>query len=140
MPQIQNLSSGKIYTVSQNPVWSKSAGMWLCGSQNFDDITGTSYAPVAGTLIYPILTTMQFYLAFAPAERIAIKKSTDPDVMEFWATYELAVQLNHTIDPNLVSVQQGLAWLATPTSATPPGPGILASTARIAQISEGIPQ
>ena len=89
---------------------------------------------------YPILTPMQFYLAFTPAERIAIKKSTDPDVQEFWATYEVAVQLGNTIDPNLVSVQEGLAWLATPTSATPPGPGILVSTARIAQISEGIPQ
>ena len=95
---------------------------------------------IAAPALHPILTPMAFYLAFTPAERIAIKKSTDPDVMEFWATYQLAVQLNHTIDPNLVSVQQGLAWLATPTSATPPGPGILASTARIAQISDGIPQ
>ena len=90
--------------------------------------------------VYPVLTPMQFYLAFTTTERIAIKKSADPDVLEFWATYELAAQLNHAIDPNLASVQEGLAWLATPTSATPPGPGILASTARIAQISEGIPQ
>ena len=97
-------------------------------------------APPAPIVKYPILSPMAFYLAFTPAERIAIKKSTDPDVLEFWATYELAAQLNHTIDPNLASVQEGLAWLATPTSATPPGPGILASTARIAQISEGIPQ
>ena len=105
-------------------------------------VTLTNGAPAffAPTVKYPVLTPMQFYLAFAPAERIAIKKSTDPDVMEFWATYELAAQLNHTIDPNLASVQEGLAWLATPTSATPTGPGILASTARIAQISQGIPQ
>ena len=97
-------------------------------------------APPAPVVKYPVLTPMQFYLAFTPTERIAIKKSADPDVQEFWATYEVAVQLGNTIDPNLVSVQEGLAWLATPTSATPPGPGILVSTARIAQISEGIPQ
>jgi len=88
---------------------------------------------------YPTLTPMQFYLAFTPAERINIKKSTDPMVAEFWATYELAAQTNHNIDPNLVSVQEGLTWLATPTTATPAGPGILAST-RPAQISQGIPQ
>jgi hypothetical protein len=82
---------------------------------------------------------MQFYLAFTPTERINIKKSTDPMVMEFWATYELAAQTGHNIDPNLVSVQEGLAWLATPATATPAGPGILA-TARIAQISAGVPQ
>ncbi len=91
------------------------------------------------TGVYQPLTPMQFYLAFTPAERINIKKSTDPMVMEFWATYELAAQTNHNIDPNLVSVQEGLAWLATPTTATPAGPGILAAT-RVAQISQGIPQ
>ena len=88
----------------------------------------------------PTLTPMQFYLAFTPTERMAIKKSTDPVVVEFWATYQLAAQLNNTIDPNLVSVQEGLTYLATSTTATPPGAGILASTARIAQISQGIPQ
>ncbi len=89
---------------------------------------------------YPALTPMQFYLAFTPAERIAIKASTDATVKEFWATYELAAQLNNTIDPNLTSVQEGLTYLATPTTATPPGAGILASTARIVQISNGVPQ
>ena len=133
--QIKNLSSGAVYAVSQQPEWA--LGVWECGNQRFTDPSQTLYQALAS---YPILTPMQFYLAFTPTERIAIKKSTDPDVMEFWATYELAVQLNHTIDPNLVSVQQGLAWLATATTATPPGPGILVSTARIAQISEGIPQ
>jgi hypothetical protein len=88
---------------------------------------------------YAPLTPMQFYLAFTPTERLAIKKSTDQDVVEFWATYELAVQTNTPINPNLVSVREGLAWLATPATATPPGPGILAAS-RIAQISAGIPQ
>lgn len=97
-------------------------------------------APVAPPVKYPTLTPMQFYLAFTPAERIAIKASADASVKEFWATYELAAQLNNPIDPNLVSVQEGLAWLATPTTATPAGPGILASTTRITQISNGIPQ
>ncbi len=92
------------------------------------------------TGIYSALAPMQFYLAFTPVERIAIKASADTNVKEFWATYELAAQLNNTVDPNLVSVQEGLTYLATPTTATPPGAGILASTARIAQISQGIAQ
>lgn len=87
----------------------------------------------------PVLTPMQFYLAFAPAERVAIKGSSDANVKEFWATYELAAQTGTEIDPNLKSVQEGLEYLAIPTTATPPGPGILAS-ARIQQILQGIPQ
>ena len=97
-------------------------------------------APTPASPRYAVLTPMQFYLAFTPTERMAIKKSTDPVVVEFWATYQLAAQLNNTIDPNLVSVQEGLTYLATSTTATPPGAGILASTARIAQISAGVPQ
>ena len=88
---------------------------------------------------YRPLSPMAFYLAFTPTERIAIKKSTDPDVIEFWATYQLAVQSNTPIDPNLISVQEGLDWLATPTTATPAGPGILA-TSRITQILNGVQQ
>ncbi len=88
----------------------------------------------------PLLTPMQFYLAFTPTERIAIKPSTDPMVQEFWATYQLAAQTNHDIDPNLVSVQEALTYMATAKTATPPGAGILASTSRIQQILAGIPQ
>ena len=90
--------------------------------------------------VYPTLTPIQFYLAFTPHERIAIKSSTDPDVKEFWATYELAAQVGSSIDPNLVSIVEGLAYLATPATATPPGPGVLATAARIAQIQMGIAQ
>lgn len=142
MPQIKLIATGEVFTVSENPVWSPPGGpqgLWVCGNHNFTDPTGAAYQVVSGTLIYPVLTPMAFYLAFTPTERINIKKSTDPMVMEFWATYELAAQTNHNIDPNLVSVQEGLAWLATPTTATPAGPGILAAT-RVAQISQGIPQ
>ena len=96
--------------------------------------------PAAAPAALPMLTAMQLYLAFTPAERIAIKASNDAMVKEFWATYSLAAQLNHPIDPNLVSVQEGLAYLATPTTATPPGPGILASQTRVAQILAGTPQ
>jgi hypothetical protein len=77
---------------------------------------------------------MTFYLAFTPAERIAIKKSTDEQVVEFWATYQLAVQLDKPIDPNLVSVREAIEYLATP------GAAILASSDRIAQILNGVPQ
>ena len=91
-------------------------------------------APMPEPIIYPMLTPMQYYLAFTPSERIAIKGSSDPVVKEAWATYELAAQLNETINPNLVSVQEALSYF---TTTTPP---ILASTARIAQILAGIPQ
>lgn len=105
-------------------------------------ISGTWTAPpVPPTppVVYKLLTPMQFYLSFTPAERIAIKKSADPEVVEFWATYLLAVQTNIMINPNLPSVQEGLNWLATPTTATPAGPGILA-TSRITQILNGVQQ
>ena len=106
----------------------------------------TNPVPVApapalgGPVVYSLLSPMQFYLAFTPSERIAIKKSTDPVVEEFWATYQLAAQVNAHIDPNLASVAEGLAYLATATTATPPGAGILAGAARIAQIQAGIAQ
>lgn len=86
------------------------------------------------------LDPMTFYLAFTPAERIAIKTSADPIVKEFWDTYQLAADLKKNIDPNLNSVIEGLNYLATPTTASPPGAGILASPARVAQIQAGIPQ
>lgn len=99
-------------------------------------------APAAPTVATPLpkLTPMTFYLAFTVAERMAIKGSSDPTVKEFWDTYQRSQDTGTMVDPNLVSVQEGLAYLATPTTATPPGPGILASTDRIAQILAGTPQ
>jgi hypothetical protein len=88
----------------------------------------------------PVLTPMTLYMAFTPAERIAIKASTDQMVIEFWAMYQLSVQLEKPTDPNLVSVQEALAYLAQPKDATPPGAGILASQDRVKQILAGIPQ
>ena len=83
------------------------------------------------------MTPMTFYLSFTTAERIAIKKSTDEYVQEFWNTYERAEAAGTMINPNLASVSEGLAYLAMPA---PDGPGILASVDRIPQIRAGIPQ
>jgi hypothetical protein len=94
-------------------------------------------APAPGPM--PMLTPMTLYMAFTPAERIAIKTSADAMVKEFWAMYQLAVQLEKDIDPNLISVQEAMDYLAAPASPGPGG-GILASQARIAQILAGIPQ
>ncbi len=132
--------NGQTYSSSTQPVYDYAFRFWRCkdvsgNAFNVSDMTGTAFT-VSGT-VYPVLPPMQFYLSFTTAERIAIKKSTDPDVMEFWATYELAVQTNTPIDPNLVSVQEGLDWLATPTTAA--GPGILTAT-RIPQILNGVQQ
>lgn len=57
---------------------------------------------------YELLTPMTFYMAFKPAERIAIRKSTDAMVGEFWSTYELSAQLGKPTDPNLASIKEGL--------------------------------
>lgn len=134
MPQIKNLVTGVITTVSQNPVWSPPGGpqgLWVCGDQNFTDATGTNYAVISVT--YAKLPPVAFYLAFKPAERIAIKGSTDPLVQEFWQTFELASAAGVPIDPNLVSIQWGLAYLGTTT------PPILAD-GRVAQICQGLAQ
>lgn len=102
--------------------------------------TWTNPAPVTpAAALLPLLMPMTLYLAFTPAERIAIKASADPMVKEFWETYQLSVQLANPIDPNLVSVQEGLAYLAAPASPGH-GAGILASVDRIPQILQGIPQ
>jgi len=95
--------------------------------------------PVAPTLPLPLLTPMTLYMAFTPAERVAIKASKDPMVTEFWAMYQLSVQLDKPTDPNLVSVQEAIAYLAQKPTDTPPGPGIILP-ARISQILAGIPQ
>lgn len=79
-----------------------------------------------------VLKPMQFYLAFTPSERIAIKTSADAQVAEFWATYQLAAQTDTPIDPNLVSVQEGVQYLRAH--------GILATDARVSQVLAGTPQ
>lgn len=105
--------------------------------------SGSTWTPPAAitppTPPLPLLTPMTFYMAFTPAERIAIKASADALVAEFWATYQLSVQLDKPTDPNLPSVQHGLAYLAAPVSPGP-GAGILASPDRVQQILAGIPQ
>ena len=95
-------------------------------------------APVPPAL--PVLTPMTLYMAFTTAERIAIKASKDPLVIEFWDMFQLSVQLDKPTDPNLISVQEAMQYLAQPTTATPPGAGILATPERVQQILAGTPQ
>lgn len=89
--------------------------------------------------LLPLLTPMTLYMAFKPAERIAIKASVDPLVQEFWAMYQLSVQLQKPTDPNLPSVREAIGYLAAPVEPGP-GAGILASAERIGEILAGIPQ
>ncbi len=155
MPQIEQIAGNVLITVSQQPVWA--SGIWECGDARFTDPEQTLYTPIAAPVVYPLLTPMQFYLAFAPKERMLLKAlantglpansplvsptnataiPVDPVIAEFWATFEIAQQLNSHIDPNLTSVQEGLAYIAAPTSPTP---AVIAS-ARIPQILAGIAQ
>lgn len=103
----------------------------------FDGTKWTNPAPAIVVVTLAPLTPMTFYLAFSTAERIALKSSTDPIVAEFWDTYQRAERTNTMIDPNLVSVREGLQYIATPK---PGGPGILASADRIDEILAGTPQ
>lgn len=113
---------------------------------------------------YPVLSPVQFYMAFKPSERMLIKTLAganpnsptgipanspllggtntsaipiDPVIAEFWETYQLAASIpGTTIDPNMVSIQEGLAYLTTPTSPTP----VVLASGRAAQISQGLAQ
>lgn len=110
-------------------------------------------APTAAT--YALLTPMQFYLAFATAERMKLKALAttglpansafnsatteilpDPIIEEFWATYQMAVQSNAHIDPNLPSIQEALEYLANPTAPTPQ----VITADRIPSILHGVAQ
>lgn len=134
MPSIKNIQTGEIFTVPANPQFKD--GVWDCGDLRFQDPEGSLYE---AKVDLPVLTPMTLYMAFTAAERIAIKNSADPMVKEFWEMYDMSVRLNKPTDPNLVSVQEALQYLATPASPGP-GAGILASQDRVQQILQGIPQ
>jgi hypothetical protein len=134
MPLIKHIDDGEVLTVSNDPVWI--CGIWECGDQRFTDVHCNQYAPVEEL---PLLTPMTLYMAFTPAERIAIKSSEDPLVKEFWDMYQLSVNLQKPTDPNLVSVREAIAYLAAPKQPGP-GTGILASVDRVQQILRGDPQ
>jgi hypothetical protein len=80
----------------------------------------------------PTLTFLQFMALFTPAEQAAIINSTDTQTRLFvmMATGSGSLSLNN---PEVVA---GVNYLATPSTATPPGPGILAA-GRFAQILAG---
>lgn len=78
-----------------------------------------------------VLSPMQFYLAFTPTERVAIKASTDPLVAEFWQTFELAVQTATVIHTGLASVTDGVNALVTAN---------LINANRVADVLAGVPQ
>jgi len=84
---------------------------------------GAAFTTPTPIVTYPVLTPMQFYLAFTISERIAIKTSTDPVVKEVWDTYQVALQTGSSIDLNLEDNRNALAYM----SANPVGSPILAS-------------
>jgi hypothetical protein len=111
--------------------------------------------PAPAPTVYDLLTPMQFYLAFKTQERKLLKAlattglpansafnatataiPVDPDIEEFWATFQMALQEKSNIDPNLTSIQEGLEYLARPTAPTPS----VITADRIPQILAGIAQ
>jgi hypothetical protein len=139
MPQIKHLSTSTVITVAQTPNWLN--GVWECGDQRFTDASGSDYEPVPEPVNYPLLTPGQFYTAITTQEWIAIKAlTTDPVVVEFLARFQfLSSQPGAMIDPNSGTLQSDLAHMATATTATPPGAGILAPV-RVPQILVGVMQ
>ena len=136
MAQIKHMSDGALITVASDPVWV--SGIWECGDQRFTDQSQTLYQPVVS---YPIISAGQFYSCFTAFEMLAIKNSTDPLVKEFFARWQVALQAGEPVNPNLVSVQEGLAYLSVTNqlpAVTPAATYIL--PARIPQILAGTPQ
>lgn len=136
MAQIKRLADNTLITVDSTPVWI--AGIWECGNIRFVDPGKSLFANAS----YQMMTPVTFHDAFNITERIAIKSSTDPIVMEFWKTFELAANTTgQMIDPNGAAIIGGLAYLAGQTVAPQPviAAVILASPARIAQIQAGLP-
>ncbi|SDH06465.1 MULTISPECIES: hypothetical protein [unclassified Duganella] len=126
---------------NDRPVYDAQYLAWRAPSGNFSDPDQSWRVEFEGELVesLPLLTPMTLYMAFTPAERIAIKASKDPMVQEFWAMYELSVKLNKPTDPNLVSVRDAIGYLAAPVEPGP-GAGILTNSARVDEILQGIPQ
>lgn len=93
----------------------------------------------ASAALLPLVGPMAFYMAFTPAERVAISTSTDTLVADFWSMVQMSIQLGRSIDPNLGSVRKAVSYLAEPVDPGP-GAGILAGPERVEQILLGIAQ
>jgi hypothetical protein len=114
-------------------------------------------APEPAPTVYELLTPMQFYLSFKTNERMLLKAlaltgvpigsplvspaptadiPVDPIIAECWATYQMTVSANASVDPNLDSIQEMLGYLANPAAPSPP----VIVAARIPQILAGIAQ
>ena len=111
---------------------------WSYAGSNFVAPPAPAPAPAQAPAPKPLLTPMQFYLAFTPDERIAIKTNLDEFVKEFWDTFTLARQTDTPIDPNLRSVTNALGYLAGMSDPPLSTPCIRAD--RIPDILAGKPQ
>ena len=87
--------------------------------------------PAPAPCAYPLLSAVQFYDAFTPQEETAILASTDPLVQTFVRRLDRAMSTGTQINPNLLTVQEGLQYL---TKTIPP---LIANTSRIPQILAG---
>lgn len=112
---------GQTYGSSIQPLYDTVFRFWRCQDANGDAfnvvdptgtifiVSGSSYASMSGTA---------FYDAFSPTEAIAIKGSKDPLVQEFWFRVQQAITNGTQVNPNITSVQEGLAY-ASVTNQNP---------------------
>jgi hypothetical protein len=134
--------NGQTYSSSIQPTYDRAFRFWRCADANgnafnVSDLTGTVFA-VSGT-VNPDLTAMQVYDAFTVVEEVAIDASTDPFVVVFAKRLARAFTSGTMVQQGMLS--EGLAYLSVTMqqpATVPPSTYIL--PARVAQISQGIPQ
>lgn len=97
--------------------------------------------PADQPTLYKNLDPETFYLAFTVQEAIAIKRSTDPIVIEFFARLKMRIDTGRQIDPNSASTKAGLEYLSTTMQkpATVPASTYIFPE-RIPEILDGVPK
>lgn len=129
MPMLKHVATGETVQVEALPKWV--AGVWICGNQNFTDLNGDQYEPVASDPVALKVSPVEFKLLFTPSERVAIKsaRKTDPIVEDIFDILE-DDRLTH-VNLGLPSTADSLAYLASKG---------LIEAARVPEILSGTPQ
>lgn len=107
MWQLKNIKTGYTHNCAERPKWI--AGVWECGAFRITDASGAEYAVIEPVSVPPKVSPVEFKLLFTRAERVAIKASTDPVVLDFFSIVE-DQRLTH-VDLALQSTQDALSYL-----------------------------
>lgn len=111
MAQLQRVSDNVTFTVRDNPVYR--AGFWECGDQRFHAEEAAYVVLSTNPIIapgFPVVPAIDFQLLFTTAERVALRKSTDPYVIEFVRMTD-CLRPTDTVNLLLPSVAASLSYL-----------------------------